>query len=114
MPQPLTSSSSRPAAAGACGARSAAWQLSAREPGELAGLGEQREAVRHPPVLDDPAVHDGARSNTVMSMGLLLGGPKKGPVAVPRARTRTQAPRYSMRQVVAGIPITPMSTSVHT
>ena len=31
-----------------------------------------------------------ARSNTVMSTGLLLGGPKNGPVAVPRARTRTQ------------------------
>ena len=31
-----------------------------------------------------------AMSTTVMSTGRPLGGPKKGPVAVPRARARTQ------------------------
>jgi len=35
-------------------------------------------------------------------------------VAVRRLSPAVMAPRYSMTQVVAGIPITPMSTSVHT
>ena len=66
----------------------------ARHPGsqpvERASAGEQREPVRDAPLLNDRPAATRQTSITVTSIGRPLGGPKNGPVAVPRARTRIQ------------------------
>jgi hypothetical protein len=63
---------------------------SGRQPVEHPGLGEHGEAVRHSQCSTMRPPTTRHTSITVKSTGRPLGGPKYGPVAVPRPRTRTQ------------------------